>query len=242
MLSFQGPRPHPEISSMDIASTLLTASTTTPVPAQLGGKVLLVTIDNPPVNALGVDVRRGLVEAIEAADANPAVAAVLLAGAGRNFIGGADIREFGQTPLPPSLPEVCNRVEACRKPVIAATHGAALGGGLEVALAAHYRLAVAGAKLGLPEVQLGLLPGSGGTQRAPRLIGVKAALELMLSGRHAGAKEALALGLIDRLGEGVDALAEGLAYAKELVTAKAPVRRTRDAAALADRDAQRAAL
>jgi len=228
---------------MDIASTLLTASTATPVTAQLRGKVLLVTIDNPPVNALGVDVRRGLVEAIEAAEANPAVAAVLLAGAGRNFIGGADIREFGQTPLPPSLPEVCNRVEACRKPVIAAIHGAALGGGLEVALAAHYRLAVASAKLGLPEVQLGLLPGAGGTQRAPRLIGVKAALELMLSGRHVGAKEALSLGLIDRLGGSDDTLAEGLAYAQELLLEGAPVRRTRDAtAALADRDASRAAL
>src|SRR5437870_9421761 len=244
MISFQGPQPHPETSNMDIASTLLTASTATPVTAQLRGKVLLVTIDNPPVNALGVDVRRGLVEAIEAAEANPAVAAVLLAGAGRNFIGGADIREFGQTPLPPSLPEVCNRVEACGKPVIAAIHGAALGGGLEVALAAHYRLTVAGAKLGLPEVQLGLLPGAGGTQRAPRLIGVKAALDLMLSGRHIGAKEALSLGLIDRLGGSDDTLAEGLAYAQELLLAEgAPVRRTRDAtAALADRDASRAAL
>src|SRR5437867_7759911 len=237
MLSFQGPRPHPEISSMDIASTLLTASTTTPVTAQLRGKVLLVTIDNPPVNALGADVRRGLVDAIDAAEANAAGAAVLLVGAGRNFIAGADIREFGQAPVPPSLPDLCNRVEACRKPVIAAIHGAALGGGLEIALAAHYRLATAGAKLGLPEVQLGLLPGAGGTQRAPRLIGVKAALDLMLSGRHVGAQEALALGLIDRLASSDDTLAEGLAYAQELLIQGAHVRRTRDAtAALADHD------
>src|SRR3989442_2834772 len=227
----------------DVASNALDASAAAPVTRQLRGKILLVTIDNPPVNALGVDVRRGLVDAIDAAEANPAVAAVLIAGAGRNFIGGADIREFGQPPQPPSLPEVCNRIEACRKPVIAAIHGAALGGGLEVALAAHYRLATAGAKLGLPEVQLGLLPGAGGTQRTPRLIGVKAALDLMLSGRHASAKEALSLGLVDRLGGSDDTLAEGLAYAQELLLAGAPVRRTRDAtAALADRGAARAAL
>ncbi|MBT2299003.1 enoyl-CoA hydratase/isomerase family protein [Variovorax paradoxus] len=204
--------------------------------------VLVVTIANPPVNALGVDVRRGLIAAIDAAEADGAVAAVLIVGAGRNFIAGADIREFGKPPLPPSLPEVCSRIENCSKPVLAAIHGAALGGGLEIALSAHYRLAVPSAKLGLPEVQLGLMPGSGGTQRAPRLIGVKAALDLMLSGRHAGAKEALALGLIDRLGEGADAQPEGLAYAKELVAAKAPVRRTRDANALAEPETQRAAL
>ncbi|CAN7653805.1 3-hydroxyacyl-CoA dehydrogenase NAD-binding domain-containing protein [Variovorax sp. LjRoot130] len=213
-----------------------------PVTFQRQADVLVVTIDNPPVNALGVDVRRGLVEAIDAAEADGAVAAVLVVGAGRNFIAGADIREFGKPPLPPSLPEVCSRIENCSKPVLAAIHGAALGGGLEIALSAHYRLAVPSAKLGLPEVQLGLMPGSGGTQRAPRLIGVKAALDLMLSGRHAGAKEALALGLVDRLGEGTDALAEGLAHAKELVAAKAPVRRTRDANALAELEAQRAAL
>lgn len=121
--------------------------------------IFLVTIDNPPVNALGVEVRRGLLAAIEAADANPGVAAVLLVGAGRNFIGGADIREFGKPPLAPALPDVCNRIEACSKLVVAAIHGAALGGGLEVALAAHYRVALPAAKLGLPEVQLGLLPG-----------------------------------------------------------------------------------
>ena len=123
--------------------------------------VLVVTIDNPPVNALGVDVRRGLVAAIDAAEADAAVAAVLIVGAGRNFIAGADIREFGKPPQPPSLPEVCSRIENCSKPVVAAIHGAALGGGLEIALSAHYRLAVPSAKLGLPEVQLGLMPGLG---------------------------------------------------------------------------------
>jgi 3-hydroxyacyl-CoA dehydrogenase len=213
-----------------------------PVTTRRSGKVLVVSVDNPPVNALGVDVRRGLVAAINAAEADDAVAAVLLVGAGRNFIAGADIREFSQPPQPPALPDVCNRIEACSKPVIAALHGAALGGGLEVALAAHYRLAVNGAKLGLPEVQLGLMPGAGGTQRAPRLIGAAPALELMLIGRHVGAQEALTLGLVDRLGRSDDTLAEGLAYAQELLASGAPVRRTRDAQGLADRDASRAAL
>ncbi|MBB3177024.1 3-hydroxyacyl-CoA dehydrogenase NAD-binding domain-containing protein [Variovorax sp. Sphag1AA] len=220
----------------------MASSAPSPVTFRRDGDVFVVTIDNPPVNALGVDVRRGLVAAIEAAEADGNAAAVVIVGAGRNFIAGADIREFGKTPQPPSLPEVCKRIEDCNKPVVAAIHGAALGGGLEIALSAHYRLAVPSAKLGLPEVALGLIPGSGGTQRTPRLIGVKPAIELMLSGRHAGAKEALSLGLIDRLGEGADALAEGVAYAKELIAAKAPVRRTRDAQALADKEASRAAL
>ena len=206
---------------------------TSPVARNLHGNVLVVSIDHPPVNALSVDVRQGLVEAIDAAQADPAVAAVLIVGAGRNFIAGADIREFGKPPLPPLLPTVCNRIEACTKPVVAALHGAALGGGLEIALAAHYRLAVRGAKLGLPEVQLGLLPGAGGTQRTPRLIGAVPALDLMLSGRHVRAEEALSLGLIDRLGGTDDVLGEGLAYARELLAAKAGVRPTRAATALA---------
>ncbi|MGJ7918558.1 3-hydroxyacyl-CoA dehydrogenase NAD-binding domain-containing protein [Massilia sp. LXY-6] len=205
------------------------------------GDILLVSIDNPPVNALGVAVRSGLLAAIEAADADPAVAAVVLVGAGRAFIGGADIREFGKPPMAPALPDVCNRIEACGKPVVAAIHGPALGGGLEVALAAHYRLALPAARMGLPEVQLGLLPGAGGTQRTPRLIGAQAALDLMLSGRHVDAAEALALGLVDRVGDG-DPVEQGLAYARELVAAGAPVRLTRDAAALADREAQGAAI
>ncbi|MGC2036728.1 3-hydroxyacyl-CoA dehydrogenase NAD-binding domain-containing protein [Paraburkholderia caledonica] len=219
----------------------LTTSTDV-VTRELRGKVLLVTIDHAPVNALSADVRRGLLAAIEAADSDPSVQAVLIVGAGRNFIAGADIREFGKPPVPPSLPDVCNRIEACTKPVVAAIHGAALGGGLEVALAAHYRIAVDGAKLGLPEVQLGLLPGAGGTQRTPRLIGAQAALDLMLSGRHANAQEALALGLVDRLGSSDDILAEGLAYVHELLAGHAPVRRTRDATALNDRAASLAAV
>ncbi|WP_193615709.1 3-hydroxyacyl-CoA dehydrogenase NAD-binding domain-containing protein [Massilia sp. YMA4] len=209
---------------------------------ELHDDILVVTINNPPVNALGVAVRRGLLEAFDTAEATPRVRAVLLVGAGRDFLGGADIREFGQPPQPPALPDVCNRIEACAKPVVAAIHGAALGGGLEVALAAHYRIALGTARLGLPEVLLGLLPGAGGTQRAPRLIGAKAALDLMLSGRHIGAAEALELGMVDRVAAGEVAQEEGLAYARELLARGAPVRRTRDATALSERAAQQAAI
>ncbi len=211
------------------------------------GRVLVVSIANPPVNALSAAVRQGLLAAVEAAEADDAVAAVLLVGTGRGFIAGADIREFGKPPVSPSLPEVCNRIEACTKPVVAALHGPALGGGLEIALAAHYRVALADARLGLPEVQLGLMPGSGGTLRAPRLMGVVPAVALMLSGRHIGAKEALATGLVDRLADGAadgpGARAAGLAYAGELLAQGAGARRTRDAqAALADTGASLAAL
>ncbi len=205
-------------------------------------KVLVVTVDHAPVNALSTDVRRGLLEAIEAAAGDAAVEAVLIVGAGRNFIAGADIREFGKPPQPPALPEVCRRIEDSAKPVVVALHGATLGGGLEVALAAHYRLALPGATLGLPEVLLGLLPGAGGTQRAPRLVGAAAALELMLSGRHVGAEAARELGLVDRVAASDDTLAEGLAYAQELLAKRAPVRRTRDAQGLADRAAAQAAI
>src|SRR5690606_16018849 len=213
------------------------------VASQRHDGILVLTIDNPPVNALSADVRRGLADAIQAAQDDASVRAVLLVGAGRNFIAGADIREFGKPPQPPALPDVCNAIEASAKPVVAALHGAALGGGLEIALAAHYRIALPGARLGLPEVNLGLLPGAGGTQRAPRLAGAAAALDLMLSGRHASAEEALSLGLVDRLDSGADALAAGLAYARELLAQGAAPRRTRDAtAALADRAAAQAAI
>ncbi|GLU32449.1 3-hydroxyacyl-CoA dehydrogenase NAD-binding domain-containing protein [Trinickia caryophylli] len=209
----------------------------------LDANVLVIRIDHPPVNALSADVRRSLVAAIEEAEANPAVAVALIIGTGRNFIAGADIREFGKPPQPPLLPTVCERIESSTKPVVAAIHGAALGGGLEIALAAHYRIALRDAKLGLPEVNLGLLPGAGGTQRAPRLIGAPAALDLMLSGRHVSGNEALALGLVDRLAASGDIAAEGLAYARELASAQAAPRPTRDAQALArDPTAAKAAI
>ncbi|TQN08133.1 3-hydroxyacyl-CoA dehydrogenase [Acidovorax temperans] len=206
------------------------ASASSVVTTALHGDVLVVTIDNPPVNALGAAVRQGLLAALQQAQADAAVAAVLLVGAGKAFIAGADIREFGKPPVPPALPEVCRAIEGSDKPVVAVLHGAALGGGLEVALSAHYRLALPAATVGLPEVNLGLLPGSGGTQRAPRLMGVQAATSLMLSGQHLKAQAALQAGLVDKLVEGADAQAAGLAYVRELLTAKAPVRRTRDLA------------
>ncbi|MDH4465783.1 MAG: 3-hydroxyacyl-CoA dehydrogenase NAD-binding domain-containing protein [Acidovorax sp.] len=200
------------------------------VTTALQGDVLVVTIDNPPVNALGAAVRQGLLAAMQQAQADAAVAAVLLVGAGKAFIAGADIREFGKPPVAPILPEVCRAIEGCDKPVVAVLHGAALGGGLEVALSAHYRLALPAATLGLPEVNLGLLPGSGGTQRAPRLMGVQAATAMMLSGQHLKAKAALDAGLVDQLVESADPLAAGLTYVRELLASGAPVRRTRDLA------------
>ncbi|ABM34854.1 3-hydroxyacyl-CoA dehydrogenase NAD-binding domain-containing protein [Paracidovorax citrulli] len=219
------------------------AATLSPVQTRLQDGVLVVRIDNPPVNALGAAVRRGLRDAIGEAESRADVQAVLIVGEGKAFIAGADIREFGKPPVEPSLPEVCQRIESCAKRVVAAIHGAALGGGLEVALAAHYRVALPAAQLGLPEVNLGLLPGAGGTQRAPRLMGVKPAAEMMLSGKPLNARAALAAGLVDRLVDGSDPVAAGLACVRELQAAQAPLRRTRDvaiadrAAALADLDA-----
>ncbi|WP_454674373.1 3-hydroxyacyl-CoA dehydrogenase NAD-binding domain-containing protein [Achromobacter pestifer] len=200
--------------------------------------ILVITLDHPPVNALSADVRRDLAAAIDAAQSDPQTRAILMVGAGKNFIAGADIREFGKPPKPPALPDVCNQIEASSKPVVAVLHGAALGGGLEVALAAHYRVALASAKLGLPEVNLGLLPGAGGTQRTPRLIGARAALDLMLSGKHLSADAALKAGLVDAIAKGDDALAAGLAYTRQLLAQGAGPRRSRDAtAALADKAA-----
>lgn len=124
------------------------------------GDMLCITVNNPPVNAISSAIRHGLKEAVEAADVDDSVKAIVIVGEGANFVAGADIREFGQPPQPPSLPEVCNRIEACGKPVVAAIRGAALGGGLEIALSAHYRIALNDAKLGLPEVQLGLMPNA----------------------------------------------------------------------------------
>lgn len=212
------------------------------VASQRHDDILVLTIDHPPVNALSADVRRGLADAIRAAQSDSGVRAIVLTGAGRNFIAGADIREFGKPPQPPALPDVCNAIEASAKPVIAALHGAVLGGGLEIALSAHYRIALADARLGLPEVNLGLLPGAGGTQRTPRLIGAVAALDLMLSGRHATAQEALEWGLVDRTASEPDARAAGIAYAQELLRQGAGPRPTRDAHALHDRAAAQAAI
>lgn len=208
------------------------------------GRIAVITVDHAPVNALGRDVRAGLVAAIERFEAEGAEIAVIH-GAGRLFIGGADISEFGKPPQEPFLPDVVNRIEACTKPVVAAIHGAALGGGLEIALGAHYRVAVPGAQLGLPETKLGVIPGAGGTQRTPRLVGAEAAIDMATTGTPVPAAKAVEMGLVDRLGEG-EALDAGLAYAEELLSQGAGPRPVRNMAApehdAAMFDARRAAL
>ena len=163
------------------------------------GGVAVLTVDNPPVNALSAAVRGAILSGVEAAEADPDVRAIVLICAGRTFFAGADITEFGRAPVSPSLPELVDRIEAATKPVVAAVHGTALGGGLEIALSCHGRIAVPSAKLGLPEVKLGLLPGAGGTQRLPRLVGVAKALEMVVGGEPVSANAALRAGLIDRL-------------------------------------------
>ncbi|MGQ0621732.1 MAG: 3-hydroxyacyl-CoA dehydrogenase NAD-binding domain-containing protein [Panacagrimonas sp.] len=172
------------------------------VETTLDGDIAVVTIHNPPVNALSTAIRTGLIEALTAAAANAAVKGVLLIGADKTFVAGADIREFGKPLQPPFFPEVLSAVETCAKPVVAALHGNALGGGLELALACHYRVGLPSLKLGLPEVNLGLLPGAGGTQRLPRLVGPEKALDMILSGKPVSATEGLALGVLDRIVEG----------------------------------------
>jgi len=189
--------------------------TTSPISTTRHGDVLIVTSNNPPVNALGAAVRQGLVAAIEEADKDEAVKAVVIRCEGQTFFAGADISEFGKPMVMPMLPQVVDIIENCSKPVIAAIHGTALGGGLEVALASHYRVAVPDAKLGVPEVKLGLLPGAGGTQRLPRVAGVQKALEMVTSGTPIGAKDAYAVGLVDRIVEG-ELVQHAVAYADEV--------------------------
>lgn len=166
------------------------------------GAVAVLVLAHPPVNALSGAVREALAEGLAAAEADGSVTAIVIRGEGKGFSAGADIGEFGQGSKALDLGTLCRRIEDCSKPVIAALHGVALGGGLELALAAHYRIANASARLGLPEVTLGLLPGAGGTQRLPRLVGAEVALRMMLGGAPIGAAEALDIGLIDRVVDG----------------------------------------
>ena len=170
-----------------------------PISTKRHGDVLIVISNNPPVNALGHAVREGLVKAIEEADSDESVKAVVIVCQGQTFFAGADITEFGKPMQMPMLPMVVDIIENCTKPVVAAIHGTAFGGGLEVALASHYRVAVPSAKLGVPEVKLGLLPGAGGTQRLPRVAGVGKALEMAATGNPISATEAFEIGLVDRL-------------------------------------------
>jgi 3-hydroxyacyl-CoA dehydrogenase len=195
-----------------------------PISTRRHGDVLIVASNNPPVNALGHAVREGLVKAIEEADADEKVKAVVILCEGQTFFAGADITEFGKPMQLPMLPQVVDRIEACTKPVVAAIHGTAFGGGLEVALASHYRIAVPSAKLGVPEVKLGLLPGAGGTQRLPRAAGVAKALEMAATGNPIGAKEAYEIGLVDRLIEG-DLEQHAVGFAEEVRDVR-PIPRT----------------
>ncbi|TCL71504.1 3-hydroxyacyl-CoA dehydrogenase NAD-binding domain-containing protein [Rhizobium sp. BK251] len=192
------------------------------VRGEMRGSTLVVTIDNPPVNATGADVRAGLMTALDRAKADD-VAAIVLTGTGKTFIGGADIKEFGKPPVLPTLPDVIEAIESSPKRIVAAVNGAALGGGLEVALACHARILSPAASLGLPEVTLGLVPGAGGTQRLPRLVGAIGALDMIAGGKPIAAGKAVEIGLAERLAGG-DLVAEAACYADEL--ANAPIRRT----------------
>jgi 3-hydroxyacyl-CoA dehydrogenase len=191
------------------------------------GRVAVITVNNPPVNALSQHVRQGLRDGVMQAVADAGVGAIVIVCAGRTFIAGADITEFGKPPAAPGLHEVLDLVEGSPKPVVAAIHGTALGGGLEVALACHYRVGVKDARFGLPEVKLGLLPGAGGTQRLPRVVGVEKGLSMMVSGDPIRADEALRSGLIDEIVEG-DLAAAGVAFAEKVLNEQRPLKKIRD--------------
>jgi 3-hydroxyacyl-CoA dehydrogenase len=191
------------------------------------GDVGIIWVNNPPVNAISVGVRAAIIDGVNKLAQDPEIKIGVLACEGRTFMAGADITEFGKPPLAPGLQEAIDTVESSAKPIVAAIHGTAFGGGLEVALACHYRVAVASAKVGLPEVKLGLLPGAGGTQRLPRLIGVEAALNIIVSGDPVPASLAAQSGVIDKIIEG-DLLEGAIAYARDLASRNAPLRKVRD--------------
>ena len=194
---------------------ILEKPVTSPISTRKHGDILIIVANNPPVNALGAAVRKGLVDAIGTLESDDSVMAAVIACEGQTFFAGADITEFGKPPVDPWLPVVVDTIENCSKPVVAAIHGTALGGGLEIALGCHYRVAVQSAKLGTPEVKLGLLPGAGGTQRLPRVAGVPLALEMCALGNPISAKRAYECGLVDRLIEG-DLIPHAVAFAEEV--------------------------
>ena len=187
--------------------------------------IAIITINNPPVNAMDLQTRKSLSQAIDQLNSDESAKAGVLICAGRTFIAGADISEFDQLPFKdPWLPEVVQKIEDGSKPVIAAIHGSALGGGLEIAMACHFRCALTTAKMGLPEVTLGLLPGASGTQRLPRLVGIKKALDMMLSGKPIKAPEAFECGIVDRIIDG-DLQEGAVAFTKEVLEMQIPVKR-----------------
>jgi len=203
-----------------------------PVRLEKKGSIGVVTVDYPPVNALSAAVRDGLMACLEQGLGDPGIKAMVLLGAGRTFIAGADIREFGKPRRGTPLQEINRAFEFAEKPIVAAIHGTALGGGLELALCCHYRYAVPAAQVGLPEVKLGLLPGAGGTQRLPRIVGVETALDLIVNGRFVRAEKARQLGIVDHVGDALEAGA--IAYAEQLVAEGAPLKRIRDLDCAAD--------
>ncbi len=192
-------------------------------------EVAVITLNSPPVNALSANVREGLNEGVSSAINDESVKSIVIICEGRTFIAGADITEFGQAPKGPSLYEVQDTIENSPKPVIAAIHGTALGGGLEVALTCHYRIAVPSSKCGLPEVNLGLLPGAGGTQRLPRIVGAAKALVMMTSGEHVPAEQCLSMGLVDEMAKEDSLLEDALVFAQKIVSEKRPLVKVRDA-------------
>lgn len=196
----------------------------TAVALERRGDVLVATIDNPPVNALSNAVRAGLLAAVEALEADPGLAALIIRAEGRLFSGGADVGEFGPAMRPPLLGEVIARLDASARPAVAAIHGAALGGGLEVVLACNARVAAASARLGFPEVKLGILPGAGGIVRLPRLTGIAPALEMIAEGKEISAARALEIGVVDVIAEG-DPLDAAIAYARRIADGELPLRR-----------------
>jgi 3-hydroxyacyl-CoA dehydrogenase len=209
---------------------------TSPIRTERHDDVLVIISDNPPVNALGAAVRQGLEAGIKEATADPSIKAVVIRCDGRTFFAGADITEFGKAMQEPGLPTVIDMIESADKPVVAAIHGTALGGGCEVALGCHYRVAVPSAKIGTPEVKLGLLPGAGGTQRIPRIAGVALALEMTAKGDPISAKQAQQAGLIDQL-VGEDSLeADAIAFARSVAEAR-PLPRASEKTAQADPEA-----
>jgi 3-hydroxyacyl-CoA dehydrogenase len=205
---------------------------TTVVSTTRDAEVAVIAVNNPPVNALSQAVRAGLREALGQADADPSVRAVVILCRGRTFIAGADVTEFDRAPQPPHLPELAQCIEDARKPVVAALHGTALGGGFEIALACHYRIATPSAQVGLPEVKLGLMPGAGGTQRLPRLVGFARALVMITGGEPVSAQEALAAGAVDEIAPG-ELEAAAVAAARRLIAAGGPPRRTGSLAVMA---------
>ena len=189
-------------------------------------EIALIEISNPPVNAISAAVRIGLLDTINKLSSNNSIKAIVITAPERTFLAGADIKEFGKNIDAPILSEICDKIERSDKIVVASLHGTPLGGGLEVAISAHYRIAAPKTKVGLPEVLLGILPGAGGTQRLLRLCGVSMALDMMLTGKHVNTEDAYKNGIVDEIADDDNTIDNGIAYAKRLISEGFKVRPT----------------